>query len=71
MLLAYSAISVVSICLLANIFLNYYMDSQLTFVGILMAGFIPFILGDILKLSLGILLAKRLLPIIYQKFSVT
>lgn len=29
MLLAYSAISVVSICLLANIFFNYYMDNEI------------------------------------------
>lgn len=51
--------------------LNFYLDSHLTLTGILMAGFIPFIPGDILKLSVGVLLAKRLLPIIHQRFSMT
>lgn len=51
--------------------LNFYLDSHLTLTGILMAGFIPFIPGDILKLSIGVLLARRLLPIIHQRFSMT
>ncbi len=49
------------------IILNLYMGSNLTVTGILMAGFIPFIPGDVLKLTLGILLAKRLYPILEQK----
>lgn len=47
--------------------LNIYLNSQLNFVGILMAGMIPFIPGDILKLVVGVILAKRLLPIIHQR----
>lgn len=50
--------------------LNLYMGSNLTLTGILMAGFIPFIPGDLLKLVLGISLAKRLLPILEQKTAV-
>ncbi len=50
--------------------LNVYMGSHLTLTGILMAGFIPFIPGDLLKLAIGILLAKRLLPILEQKTAV-
>lgn len=49
--------------------LNIYMNSGLTLTGILMAGFIPFIPGDIVKLMTGILLAKQILPIIHYKFS--
>lgn len=50
--------------------LNSYLGSNLTFTGILMAGFIPFIPGDLLKLVIGISLAKRLLPILEQKTAV-
>lgn len=42
--------------------LNLYMNSQMNFVGILMAGFIPFLFGDILKLIVSVTLAKKLLP---------
>ncbi len=48
------------------VILNVYLGSNLTFTGILMAGFLPFIPGDLLKLLLGIFLAKRLLPILEQ-----
>lgn len=51
--------------------LNLYLGQHLTLGGILMTGFIPFIPGDILKLSIGVLLARRLLPVIHQRFSMT
>ena len=44
--------------------LNLYMNSQMNFVGILMAGFIPFLFGDILKIIVAVTLTKNLLPII-------
>ena len=47
--------------------LNIYLNSSLNFMGILWIGFIPFVPGDIIKVVLAILLAKRLLPIIYKK----
>lgn len=49
--------------------LNIYMNNQLNFVGILMAGFIPFLLGDILKIIVAVTLAKKLLPIIEKSFA--
>ncbi len=49
--------------------LNIYLESQLSFMGILFAGFIPFIPGDIIKLTLAITLAKRLYPILHRKIS--
>lgn len=52
------------------IILNSYMNAQMNGVAILMAGLIPFIPGDLLKLFIGFLMAKRLLPII-QKNIVT
>lgn len=44
--------------------LNLYMNSQMNFVGILMAGFIPFLFGDILKIIVSVTLAKKLIPLI-------
>ena len=52
------------------IILNVYLGSNLTLTGILMAGFLPFIPGDLLKLFISISLAKRLLPILEQKTAV-
>lgn len=49
--------------------LNIYMNSQLNFVGILMAGFIPFLLGDILKIIVAVTLTKNLLPIIEKSLA--
>lgn len=49
--------------------LNLYMNRQLNFVGILMAGFIPFLFGDILKLIVSITLAKKIIPLIESKES--
>lgn len=47
--------------------LNFYLGQDLSFTGILMAGLIPFIPGDILKLLISVVLTKRLLPFIKQK----
>lgn len=47
--------------------LNLYMNSQLNFVGILMAGFIPFLFGDILKIIVSVTLAKKIIPLIKNK----
>ncbi len=49
--------------------LNVYLESQLNFMGVLFAGFFPFILGDIIKLTLAITVAKRLYPILQRKIS--
>lgn len=49
--------------------LNIYLNSQLNFVGILMAGMIPFIPGDLLKLVVGVFIAKRILPILQRRVS--
>lgn len=47
--------------------LNIYLGSGLGFSGILFAGFIPFIPGDIAKIFVAVVLAKRLLPILNRK----
>lgn len=44
--------------------LNVYLGSSLNFTGILMAGLIPFIPGDVLKILVGVTLAKRVRPIL-------
>lgn len=52
------------------VILNLYLGNNLTFTGILMAGLLPFVPGDLLKLVIGLSLAKRLLPILEQKTAV-
>lgn len=47
--------------------LNVYLNNQMGFIGILMAGLIPFIPGDLFKMLVGVLLAKRLLPILEKR----
>lgn len=69
-ILSFSITYIIGLTYMAAI-LNLYLNSGLTLTGILMAGFIPFIPGDILKLIVGILLAKQVLPIIRYKFSLT
>lgn len=44
--------------------LNLYLDSQMNFTQILMVGLIPFIPGDLIKLAVASLLAKRILPLV-------
>lgn len=51
------------------IILNVYMNAQMGFVAILMAGFIPFIPGDLIKLFTGVIMAKRLLPVVQKRFA--
>ena len=47
--------------------LNFYMGNQMGLFAILMAGFIPFIPGDLFKLFLAVLMAKRIIPIYSKK----
>lgn len=47
--------------------LNVYLGSGLDFMGLLFIGFIPFIPGDITKIVVAVVLAKRLFPIISKK----
>ena len=49
--------------------LNIYMNAQMGLVAILMAGMIPFIPGDLIKLFTGVVMAKRLLPVIQKRFA--
>jgi|SRR5699024_7956523 len=51
------------------IILNIYLNSQMNFVQILMAGLIPFISGDLIKLAVAVLLAKRILPVIQYRLT--
>src|SRR5699024_2400528 len=67
-MLSFSITYIIGLTYMAAI-LNLYMNSGLALTGILMAGFIPFIPGDILKLFVRILLTKQILPIIRYKFS--
>lgn len=46
------------------VILNIYLDSQMNVIQILMAGLIPFIPGDLIKIAVAVLLAKRILPVI-------
>lgn len=49
--------------------LNIYMNNDMGAIAILMAGFIPFIPGDLLKLFFSVTIAKRILPIINRMFA--
>lgn len=51
------------------VILNIYLNSQMNFVQILMAGLIPFIPGDLIKLAVAVLLAKRILPVIQYRLT--
>ena len=42
--------------------LNLYLGADMSFYAVLMAGFIPFIPGDIVKIILAVLIGKRLYP---------
>ncbi len=47
--------------------LNLYMGNNMGATTILMLGFIPFIPGDLLKLGISVLIAKRIIPIIKHR----
>lgn len=44
--------------------LNVYMGNNMGSTTILMLGFIPFIPGDLLKLGISVIIAKRIIPIL-------
>lgn len=47
--------------------LNFYMGNSMDTTTILMLGFVPFIPGDLLKLGVCVLIAKRMLPILKRQ----
>lgn len=53
------------------VILNVYMNAQMNLVGILMTGVIPFIPGDLIKLFTGMMMAKRLLPVVQKRYAMT
>lgn len=51
------------------VILNVFLDAQLNVMGILMAGMLPFIPGDLIKLFTGMMMAKRLLPVVQKRYA--
>lgn len=47
--------------------LNLYMGNNMEATTILILGFIPFIPGDLLKLGVSVLIAKRIIPILKHR----
>lgn len=61
-------ISVIGITYMAAI-LNLYLGAGMGFYAVLMAGFIPFIPGDIVKMILSVVIGKQLYPKLSKNYA--